>query len=198
MPDRQATAMSLADARLPCIGVVLAGGRSTRMGRDKAMLAWQGRPLLDRQIDVLRRCGVDAWQISGDRPDYGSVADMQAGLGPLGGLVSVAGAVSGDADLLVIPVDMPLLGPDLLRRLRLAHAQARCLRYAGHVMPMRLRLDATSREQLAALLDQAEPAQRSLRALQRAMDAVELPLDDSEAAQLLDCNTEASWNEVTR
>ncbi len=190
--------MSLADARLPCIGVVLAGGRSTRMGRDKAMLAWQGRPLLDRQIDVLRRCGVDAWQISGDRPDYGSVADMQAGLGPLGGLVSVAGAVSGDADLLVIPVDMPLLGPDLLRRLRLAHAQARCLRYAGHVMPMRLRLDATSREQLAALLDQAEPAQRSLRALQRAMDAVELPLDDSEAAQLLDCNTEASWNEVTR
>jgi molybdopterin-guanine dinucleotide biosynthesis protein A len=178
--------------------MVLAGGRSTRMGRDKALLDWRGRPLLERQLDALRAAGVDDVRVSGDRPDYGGVADARPGLGPLGGLAGVAGAVAGEADLVVIPVDMPLLGAALLRRLRAEQPPARCLRFAGHVLPMRLRLDAASRALLAALLCEGEPRRRSLRVLQQTVGCAEIALAPGEAAQLADCNTEASWHEVNR
>ena len=191
-------AMPTTAERPPCIGVVLAGGRSARMGRDKALLDWHGRPLLERQLDALRAAGVDESRVSGDRPAYRGIADAQPGLGPLGGLAGIAEAVAGDADLLVIPVDMPLLGAALLRRLRTEQPQARGLRCAGHVLPMRFRLDAASRALLAALLGERGPRQRSLRALQQALGCAEIALGPDEIAQLADCNTEASWNEASR
>jgi molybdopterin-guanine dinucleotide biosynthesis protein A len=191
-------AMPTATERLPCFGVVLAGGQSMRMGRDKALLDWQGRPLIERQLDTLRASGVDALRVSGDRPDYRGIADTQPGLGPLGGLAGIAETIAEDADVLVIPVDMPLLGAALLYRLRTEWPQARGLRCADHVLPMRFRLDAESRALLAALLHQGEPRQRSLRALQQAIRCAEIALDADEIAQLADCNTEANWNEVIR
>jgi molybdopterin-guanine dinucleotide biosynthesis protein A len=178
--------------------MVLAGGRSTRMGRDKALLDWHGQPLLKRQLDALRAAGMDDVRVSGDRPDYRGVADARPGLGPLAGLAAVAGETVGEADLLVIPVDMPLLQAALLRRLRDERPQARCLRFAEHVLPMRLRLDAESRTLLATLLREGEPRHRSLRALQQALDCVETALAADEAAQLTDCNTEPLWREVNR
>lgn len=188
--------MPTATERLPCIGVVLAGGRSTRMGCDKALLDWHGRPLIERQLDALRASGVDAVRVSGDRPGYQGVADVQPGHGPLGGLAAIADALAGDAELLVIPVDMPLLGAALLRRLRTEQPPARSLRCAGHVLPLRLRLDAESRRLLAGLLRADDPRERSLRALQQALDCAEIALDPGESAQLADCNTPAIWNEV--
>lgn len=190
-------AMHTTTERLPCIGVVLAGGQSSRMGRDKALLDWCGRPLLERQLNALRAAGVDESRVSGERPAYRCVADVQSGLGPLGGLVSIAEAVAGEVDLLVIPVDMPLLGDALLRRLRTEQPQARSLRCAGHVLPMRFRLDSASRALLVALRDQSETRLRSLRALQQALDVAEIALVSEEAMQLADCNTEASWIKVT-
>lgn len=181
-----------------CIGVVLAGGCSSRMGRDKALLDWHGRPLLDRQLDALRASGVDDVQVSGQRPAWRGIVDTQPGLGPLGGIAGIAAAVAGEAELVVIPVDMPLLEATLLRRLRTEQPQARGLRCAGHVLPMRLRLDAQSRAQIATLLRESEPRRRSLRALQQALDCAEIALDADEAGQLVDCNTAQRWNEVKR
>jgi len=181
----------------PCIGVVLAGGLSSRMGRDKALLPWRGRPLIEHQLDVLREAGVDEVRVSGHRPDYHGIVDAIPQLGPLGGLAGLAESLTGDVDLLVIPVDMPLLQANLLRRLRAERPQARSLRFVDHVLPLRLRLDGHARTALLALLRHDDPRQRSLRALQLAMGNEEIPLGNAESAQLADCNTEAIWNEVT-
>ncbi len=188
--------MGTATEPVRCIGVVLAGGLSSRMGRDKALLSWQGRPLIEHQLAVLRDAGVDELCVSGERAAYGGIADAIALAGPLGGLAGVAQAQAGEAELLVIPVDMPLLRGDLLRRLRNEHPQARSLSFAGHVLPLRLRLDARSRAALEELLRQDDPRRRSLRALQSAVGHEEIPLLAREAEQLADCNTQAQWNEV--
>jgi molybdenum cofactor guanylyltransferase len=177
------------------IGVVLAGGLSSRMGRDKALLQWQGRPLIEHQMAVLREAGIDRVQISGERADYQGVADPVAHAGPLGGIAGIA-AMCEDGELLIIPVDMPRLHSTLLQRLLIA-PQAGCAHFAGHVLPMRLRLDDTCRAALAELIRASDNRSRSLRALQERVGVIEIPLSEADTHQLIDCNTEEMWREVS-
>lgn len=179
----------------PCTGVVLAGGLSSRMGRDKALLHWQGRPLIEQQIALLHATGVREVKVSGDRPAYHGVADPLPQRGPLGGIAGVA-ANCADGELLIVPVDMPRLQPLLLQRLRDAEPGAGGVRFAGHVLPMRLRLDTRCRDALHTLLAEREPRARSLRALQERVGVREIVLSAQEAAQLIDCNTEETWREL--
>jgi molybdopterin-guanine dinucleotide biosynthesis protein A len=178
------------------LGVVLAGGLSSRMGRDKALLRWRGRPLIERQIALLQSVGVRDVKVSGHRPDYSGVADPLPHMGPVGGVAGVA-ASCDDGDLLIIPVDMPCLQPTLLQRLRDAEPGAGSVRFAGHVLPMRLRLDAYCRSVLDALLAESDKRARSLRALQERVGVRDISLSVKEATQLLDCNTEENWREAT-
>lgn len=181
----------------PCIGVVLAGGESRRMGRDKALLCWRGRPLIDHQLATLQAAGVTRTCVSGARPIHHGIADPLPQAGPVSGLAGVADHTTDVADLLIMAVDMPLLSSALLARLRTQCPQARCLTFAGHVLPFRLRLDAAARNLLRHVLASDDPRQRSLRALQHAIGTDTLALDANEAAQLIDCNTPADWNKVT-
>jgi molybdenum cofactor guanylyltransferase len=106
--------------RLPkWLGIVLAGGASTRMGEDKAMLVFDNATLLDRAIELLLEFGADPIIVSGDRPEHDGVPDLTPGLGPLGGLHSVLSARPELADRwrIVIPVDMPRLDRITLARL---------------------------------------------------------------------------------
>lgn len=97
-------------------GAVLAGGRSERMGRDKALLAVGGEPLWKRQLGVLRDSGVaDPVLVRG--PDQEAPAgvrclrDSHPGIGPMGGL-HAALVAAGQSPLVVLAVDMPGIGPD--------------------------------------------------------------------------------------
>jgi molybdopterin-guanine dinucleotide biosynthesis protein A len=92
------------------IGVVLAGGQSSRMGRDKAQLVYHGQSLLTRMRDLLGEAGADEVWISGK----GGIED-RAAIGPLGGIIACLEAAPEDAVLLFCPVDMPLLTADTLR-----------------------------------------------------------------------------------
>lgn len=177
------------------IGVVLAGGLSSRMGCDKAMLRWQGRPLLEHQIATLQAAGVREVLISGARPGYRGIADPVPQAGPVGGIAGVAAACE-DAQLLIIPVDMPCLQASLLQRLSHAQPDAGCVRFRRRVLPMRLRLDARCRGALDRLMALSDPYARSLRALQERIGVHELSLCAAEAAQLLDCNTQLTWQEA--
>jgi len=186
----------MATKSLPCIGVVLAGGLSSRMGRDKALLPWHGRPLIEHQMTTLHATGVREVKVSGHRPDYLGISDAAPCLGPLGGIASVA-AQCEDAQLLIIPVDMPRLQPALLLRLRDSDPNAGSVRFAGHRLPMRLRLDATCRAALDTLLAESDQRARSVRALQERVGVGEIVLSAHDEAQLIDCNTEQTWREAT-
>ncbi|WP_291224158.1 molybdenum cofactor guanylyltransferase [Dokdonella sp.] len=178
----------------PWNGVVLAGGRSTRMGRDKALLDWQGRPMVEHMGGVLREAGAQGVVVSGDYPAFDGIADEKGGLGPLGGLGSVAAHLA-DGVLVLVPVDMPLLDVALLRSL--AQTDADCVCFVDHVLPLRLRLHDRSRAWLRQALE-LPPAQRSLRALHAALGGMQLPLADAQRARLINCNTPEQWQEHGR
>lgn len=105
--------------------IVLAGGRSSRMGRDKAALVLDGETLLQRTASALARV-VDEIVIV-RAPDQAlppvvvavpiiEAVDPIEGEGPLVGIAAGLDAVSGD-DAIIVAVDMPFLEPALLRLL---------------------------------------------------------------------------------
>jgi molybdenum cofactor guanylyltransferase len=104
-------------------GVVLAGGRSARMGRPKAALEWHGSTLVRRVGGLVARA-VDGPVIVVRAPGqalpelpFEVVEDAREGQGPLQGIAAGLGALRGRAELaFVSAVDMPLLDPAFVRR----------------------------------------------------------------------------------
>ncbi len=99
--------------------VILAGGRSRRLGVDKALLKLDGERLLKRIASVLSSLSDDTLVVVDDRDKLGhlglrTVADVQRGLGPLGGIYSGLRAMRHERGLFVA-CDMPLLNLSLLR-----------------------------------------------------------------------------------
>jgi molybdopterin-guanine dinucleotide biosynthesis protein A len=97
-------------------GFVLAGGKSTRMGQDKAAVTLNGRTLLEHALAVLREVCRNV-AILGSHELYGSLApvyeDIFPGCGPLGG-IHAALAGSQTQFNLITAVDTPFLGPAFL------------------------------------------------------------------------------------
>lgn len=106
-------------------GIVLAGGRSTRMGRPKAALEWHGSTLLHRVAGIVGRA-VDGrvvvvrapgQELPSLPPGARVVDDAREGRGPLEGLAAGLAAVADDADLAYVSsTDVPLLHPAFVAR----------------------------------------------------------------------------------
>ena len=102
------------------IGLVLAGGQSRRMGQDKALMRYQGRTLIDNASLLLQSASCDKVLISRNAPGF--LNDKIEDAGPLSGVHAVLNALSqsdnhngNPCELLVLPVDMPQMTPELLR-----------------------------------------------------------------------------------
>lgn len=105
--------------RLPVTGVVLAGGASRRMGRNKAFLELAGRPLIAHVLDRMGEVCEEVLIVANDVPRYADlgvrvVPDVFPGVGVLGGLHAGLQAAGHDL-ILAVGCDMPFLNPALLR-----------------------------------------------------------------------------------
>jgi molybdenum cofactor guanylyltransferase len=92
-------------------GYVLAGGKSSRMGRDKALIELAGSPLLCHAVKKLRRVCMDV-RVLGANPAFTAYApivpDLHPDCGPLGGMEAALVHSVFDWNLF-LPVDMPFL-----------------------------------------------------------------------------------------
>ena len=93
-------------------GFVLAGGASSRMGADKALLEIGGVPLLVRAAKLAQKAAGNATIVGGAETyrDIGlvAVADDWPGAGPLGGIATALGASKASWNL-IIACDLPYL-----------------------------------------------------------------------------------------
>jgi molybdenum cofactor guanylyltransferase len=115
-------------------GVVLAGGRSSRMGVPKAALEWHGSTLLSRTVGILARATggpVVVVRAGGqDLPELpeGTLVtdDPRDGKGPVQGIAAGLAALDGRADAaFVSATDMPFLHPAFVRRVLAVLAEDR-------------------------------------------------------------------------
>ncbi len=150
----------------PVGGFVLAGGRSSRMGRDKGLLKLGGKPLVVRMVRLLERVASPVMVIAPPsryaRLQLQIVPDDQPGLGPLGGITTALRISAFDWNL-VVACDLPYLTLDWLEFL-VGRAQGSA---AWVVVPESSRgleplCAIYHRQARAALLEALERGQRKL------------------------------------
>jgi molybdenum cofactor guanylyltransferase len=96
---------------------VLAGGKSKRMGTDKAFVTLNGRTLLERMVDLARSVCADV-RIVGEHGKVSAFAtvveDVFRGCGPLGGIHAALRSSNTDLNL-ILAVDVPFLSAEFLQ-----------------------------------------------------------------------------------
>ncbi len=134
---------------------VLAGGYSSRMGRDKAQLELNGRTLLDIQVSRLSMMGIRDILISGtDQPIPGArnIPDIYPHKGPVSGIHACMRKAKGAA-LLVISVDVPLIPAEALNSLIAVHTGGiTVLEHGGRMEPLMAVYDCSLAEEAEHIL----------------------------------------------
>ena len=128
--------------RQPITAFILAGGRSQRMGTDKALLLYQNEPLIHRPIRVCQGFASDV-RIIGEPARYNSlglsvIPDIGESLGPLSG-ISTALQHSPTHFCSILACDMPLMSPEFFRLMlrKLPGPEAVIMRFSdGNVEPL--------------------------------------------------------------
>ena len=113
------TSPNLKSTNLKITGIVLAGGASRRMGRNKAFLELDGRSLIEIVIERMASVCAEVLVVANKAQPYDSlgvpvVEDRFRAVGALGGLHAGLEAATHELAL-VVGCDMPFLNPDLLR-----------------------------------------------------------------------------------
>ncbi len=149
-------------------GLLLTGGTSRRMGRDKATLVIGGQRLVDRTAAVLSEVCSPALEVGPGHSDLPAVTEDPPGQGPLaamaaGGRSLVTRGHRGPA--IVLAVDMPNVTAALLRFLAdfpggssvvpfvEGRAQPLCARYSGAELELAAKLVAAGERSMQALLE---------------------------------------------
>jgi molybdopterin-guanine dinucleotide biosynthesis protein A len=171
-------------------GVVLAGGRSSRMGSPKAALEWHGSTLLRRVTGLVARA-VDGPVVvvrapGQELPDLDAaievVADAREGRGPLQGLAAGLAAIGDRATVAYVSsTDVPLLHPAFIRRVLQAlssdhdvvlpeidgHRQPLAAAYRADLLPAIEELIAADRLKPAYLFERCRVLRLSAEAIRQ-------------------------------
>ena len=109
-------------------GLILAGGKSSRFGSDKALALYQGKSFLERAVLLLKAVDLKPVIVTRHGSDYSFlycpvIYDQLPEKGPLGGIYT-AMTVFKNTSFLILTCDMPALTSEALSRLLAAHESA--------------------------------------------------------------------------
>lgn len=168
-------------------GVVLAGGRSSRMGRDKAHLEFRGHKLVDHMTDILYQTGLEDVFISGRIGETCTsfecrcLQDSSPFAGPASAIRDVVSRLQEFKGVLFVPVDMPYLTPFVLQKLL---QQNSCAYYASGPLPLYM------------VTSELPGKAQSIRDMLSNMNVNILNIPEGEEACFKNFNTPEEWREV--
>lgn len=169
--------------------LILAGGLSSRMGQDKALLNIQGQTLLSHMQQLAFAAG--AKQVLVSRNQAGFIQDLAQPMlhqqGPLAGILASLGHCTSDR-LLVLAVDTPLLTADTLQLLLNAAAN-QATYFTDSPLPCVLPVSASLANQIE---QQLHAGKRSVKQLLDQLGALSVA---SPASELLNTNTPEQWQQ---
>jgi molybdenum cofactor guanylyltransferase len=186
--------------RLPATGIILAGGKSSRMGRDKGLLPLDDCPMIQKTAETLLPW-FDEVLISSSNPDKYKflglplIQDRVQGRGPLEGIYSTIRAARNDR-CFVVACDIPeidvFFARTLLRKIQ-GHDVAIPIGSRGHLEPV---FAAYSKSSLPAMERCLETGERRIRRFFPAVDVLKVPLND-DGDWLKDLNSQEDYLKYT-
>jgi molybdenum cofactor guanylyltransferase len=184
------------------LGVVLAGGKSYRMGEDKASLKLSGVRLVDHMSTILASLHPPLKYIvvSGTVSDTPFIPDLYGKIGPIGGIASIVECLDRKyfSHVLLVPVDMPNLNEKILNKLLNEidnESNSQSIHFIDYELPLLLKLSPT----LSKILRMATetPAKRSIKWLINQLNSTKLALSEEDDKLLLNINYKQEWNMFT-
>lgn len=198
------------------VGVVLCGGKSSRMGKDKSALTIKGNSLLEITKNCLHEAGLKKVLLSTGQMHTGqmsagqkrtgkkkqSIPDIVADKGPMGGMYSVlSSGVAEDAKgFIFVPVDMPLLNKEvivhLIEQCQISSSDGELVNgcfYQRQPMPCYIENNARVKRVLEELIDQNQLA---IKVLLKRITAKVLSHDSAFDRRFANINTLEDWREL--
>ena len=169
--------------------IVLAGGKSSRMGQDKALMKINGKAMMQYVIDNLSQAFGEVF-ISGNRLDYPVsmkvIKDVNEQKGPMGGIRSAL-AYCGQ-DIFVCSCDMLFVSPELIRNMlqRKEEGKISIAQYSGKIYPV---LGIYPYAVLEALTESIENDDLKMTRFLEQQNARYIQYDESFKHQFLNINT---------
>ena len=174
------------------IGAILAGGKSTRMGKDKAMLELDSQNMLERTQNIIAGTSVDHVVVNRNDEKGQFLPDIMPNKGPLSGIHSIVSAFP-DCNILIVPVDLPLLDTQTLQLLIDAGKQHQSNAvFCRHVLPLYIHNHENMAAHLTKILQ--KEANLSIRHFCSAYAMTELALSTKQS--LFNANTPKEWLEA--
>jgi len=137
------------------LGVILTGGKSQRMGQDKALMDWQGQTWMSHMAELLLAAGADDILVCGPQSTpFVNLCDHFVDSGPLGGIhAALKYALSKQRQpLLIAPVDIPSATADDLKALVKPRLSAEVVSYSCSPLPCFVRPSLTLLSAAEAIL----------------------------------------------
>lgn len=165
-------------------GIVLAGGQSSRMGTNKALLRYKGVPLVEYMQNLLVQTGLNDVFISGDVPGYAGLPDQARYHGPAQAMIQLLRHFEGRyRRLLFVPVDMPLIESGALRGLLEKEGS---VYYEGYPLPA------------CIVTGDKEDSARSVRELLESRGAQAISFLPAWEEGMANLNTQQEWERATQ
>ncbi|MDG2176998.1 MAG: molybdenum cofactor guanylyltransferase [Gammaproteobacteria bacterium] len=186
-------------------GLLLAGGKSSRMGQDKRLLKIEGQSLLKRAIDLLEQSSASRILISGDVDEHDCIPDLLPDCGPLGGLHAVLHFLDNESGLdgsplLVIPVDMPMLDSNTLTALLDSIGESEACQYENEIFPCVFRMTSNLKDHLDGLFAEGKElgGKRSMKALLVAFSAYSVSTEKISDQTFKNMNHPDDWEPIRK
>ena len=183
-------------------GIVLSGGLSSRMGRDKATLKLDEQTLLEKNFSLLSNCSdtIEQVFISGNYNSANSIPDLHKELGPIGGLHACVEMLFGQFDaLFIMPVDMPLLSQlDCQYLIDQYKNYPQGVFYQQSTFPMILPLNLNLKKYLSEVLTSPQNKHRSLFRLIKTLKLQSIETSQTSLHRFKNSNTPQEWNECLK
>lgn len=176
-------------------GIVLAGGLSSRMGKDKAHLILENKTLLEHNIALLGSLPLSDVFVSGHYPEANAISDLIEKGGPIAGVHACVDKLFEQFDaLFILPVDMPLLSQEECLHLLYKFTQyPQGVFYKDAMFPMILPLTQPVKTSLNIIAMAADKKQRSLYRLIKTIQLQPVDYQIENRFRFYNSNTPEQW-----
>ena len=180
-------------------GIILAGGKSTRMGSDKGFVTYQNKPFIQHIIDTLQPL-VSEIIIVSNNPDYDvfklkRIDDVIKDAGPLAGIYTGLHHSKTEKNL-VLSCDIPAINQDVLKQLILQKNEeidVVQVESKGKTMPLIALYNKRCASTCLALLESGE---RRLRFLIKQLKSKTIVLDDTLEKYTANINSQSDLKQL--